>query len=484
MVGLLTTAALALRLWGLDSLALDLDDYFQIFTALKAASVAELFGLIRENPHHLLADPLLSFVMGRVSDSATMLRLPSVLLGAAAVPLAFALGRRVGGARVGLCTAALLAFSMLHLEWSRRVNFYSALVVLTLASVLMLLRAVERRGLWPFAPYAAVQTLFFYTHPYGVVVSGLEAVWLFRAHPGRRRDLALALAAAGALFAPWYLFAAGRLMSEPLFAAQPPSMWASLLKAGLGLAQFAERTAPFLSAPRAAAAGAGALLYLFLAGLGLRRALALREPAPLLCAGAVVMGLVSVLSLDRMFGYFFEPRQALLVLPFYLVLAAYGLDSLRPRSQAAALAGCLAAFINAFTLDRWALSLMQTNLVRAAETTAREAKPGELLVFDNPNAAQVFLYHFDRAAFLSAEPPRLYRGFYQFRLKEPTTAGPAANRVVAVADLSLSQEEQARRWDEVLELTRAGNTPRYFGLGYPVPGNAEALARFRRLERP
>ncbi|HET9492592.1 MAG TPA: glycosyltransferase family 39 protein, partial [Chloroflexia bacterium] len=74
----------------------------------------------------------------------------SVLFGTAAVPVMFALGRRVGGLWVGLVGAGLLALNPFHLWYSQDAKMYSLLVLLVLATSVLYLTALERNtwGLW------------------------------------------------------------------------------------------------------------------------------------------------------------------------------------------------------------------------------------------------------------------------------------------------------------------------------------------------
>ena len=51
-------------------------------------------------------------------DSTVLVRLPSLVLGTAAIPVVFLLGRRVAGTRVGLFAAAILALSPFAIFYS------------------------------------------------------------------------------------------------------------------------------------------------------------------------------------------------------------------------------------------------------------------------------------------------------------------------------------------------------------------------------
>jgi hypothetical protein len=74
----------------------------------------------------------------------------SALFGTAAVPVMFALGRRMGGLWVGLVGAALLALNPFHIWYSQDAKMYSLLVLLVLVTSVLYLAALERNtwGLW------------------------------------------------------------------------------------------------------------------------------------------------------------------------------------------------------------------------------------------------------------------------------------------------------------------------------------------------
>lgn len=161
-------------------------------------------------------------------DSETVLRLLPALLGTATVPLVFLIGRRVGGAGVGLLAAALLATSTTHLTYSQEARGYALLVagaMLAVWGMLELLTAhaplgpepasdapVPRRRTWlAGVSYALGTTLAIYAHNTGIllpVLTNLAALawWLGPA----RRDRGLAwlwIAANLVPFAAWLFWA-------------------------------------------------------------------------------------------------------------------------------------------------------------------------------------------------------------------------------------------------------------------------------------
>ena len=115
------------------------------------------------------------------------LRSFSALLGTATIPLAFVLGRRVGGATAGLISAALCAFNPLLVWYSQEARSYALLVLLSGLTLLSMLDVLERPtgrrlALWAAAAIAALATHYFA----GFLIGG-EAMWLLYRTDARGR---------------------------------------------------------------------------------------------------------------------------------------------------------------------------------------------------------------------------------------------------------------------------------------------------------
>lgn len=110
--------------------------------------------------------------------SLTAMRLPSALLGLAAIALTFLIGRRAGGARVGLLASALLAFGGHHLYWSRQARFYSSACFFAVLSTWLLLRLSEGKGRWTLAAYLATTFAGLATIYYYWPVALMQFLWM------------------------------------------------------------------------------------------------------------------------------------------------------------------------------------------------------------------------------------------------------------------------------------------------------------------
>ena len=204
--------ALALRVWRLDGLGgFDWDEVATVYIASRplAALLSYLQGAPFEHPplYYLLAHAWL----GLGSDE-TALRLLSATLGALTVPLLGAVGARLGGPRVGLLAAALLAVAPAHVFYSRDARMYPLLVLLGALALYALIRARQggARGWW--AVWAASALAALATHYYAIFLVGGQMLYLLGARrPDRRAVIAtisLVVLAMAAL-ASWWAVAPG-----------------------------------------------------------------------------------------------------------------------------------------------------------------------------------------------------------------------------------------------------------------------------------
>lgn len=330
--------AAALRLWGLGREHPFDDDYCQIYTALHPDGLAAFLRLARGNPHHALLDPLTTFFAAKLQPIAFWARLPSALEGVAVVALTMRFAKPAGERRIAL-TGLLLAVSLLHAQWSRGVNFYALLTLLSvLHSYLFLELLAGRRG---WLAYSASACVFLHAHPYAILFLPFHAFWA-RKSP-EFAALMRAWGAALCLFVPWFLWSWRGLLDLELFQGayrRSPlniGLGEFLLHAPLSLAGVAAEVGP----PARWSPGPASLAALLLAtayALSLRRSLrGLGSPTLNYAHALFAYGFLCVIVLDRAYGYFYSPRQLLWLFPFYLYGAADGLCLLAERLRRPAL---------------------------------------------------------------------------------------------------------------------------------------------------
>jgi mannosyltransferase len=135
------------------------------------------------------------------------LRALSAVLGTATVPLVYAVGRQALGARTAFAGAALFAFSPFQLQMAQEARTYTLLVLLTVAAMTALVRALahpQRWGWW--ITFGALIGLMCLSHYFAFFLAlGLAAylAFTYRRQPAVLGRAAAAFAVSLAVFAFW-----------------------------------------------------------------------------------------------------------------------------------------------------------------------------------------------------------------------------------------------------------------------------------------
>jgi hypothetical protein len=200
LVGAITLLGLVLRLPDLgQSLALDEPHTWLIATSPFDETFRELRDGYEVHPPLYF---LLAWLSAQVGDPTVWIRIPSLALGVAAIPLTYLVGRDVISRPAGVVGAAVVALSPYAVYYSTEARPYSALLFLSLLSTLLLLRAVatDRLGWW--AGYAIAACAVLYTHYFGIFAVCAQVGWALWA-ARHRRAVALAVVGIAAGYAAW-----------------------------------------------------------------------------------------------------------------------------------------------------------------------------------------------------------------------------------------------------------------------------------------
>jgi len=100
----------------------------------------------------------------------------SVLFGLAAIPVIYALGTRLFGARAGLIAAGLLSINAFHVRYSQEARGYTLLVFLSAVCSWLWVRCIEDPAPRNWQLYTLASILTVYSHFYGILV--VLAHWL------------------------------------------------------------------------------------------------------------------------------------------------------------------------------------------------------------------------------------------------------------------------------------------------------------------
>ncbi len=182
---LLFAGAVGVRVIRLDSQGLWFDEAYTVFVArlpLREAWAA----LVADGVHPPLYYGLIRLALS-FGASESALRLPSVLLGAAAVPMLFYLGRRWAGEPAALIAAVLLMLSPLAIWYSREARMYALLGWGYLACLLAFDALLERWTGWRALAFILAHAFAYSTHYFALLLPLIELAYLairLRSHPG------------------------------------------------------------------------------------------------------------------------------------------------------------------------------------------------------------------------------------------------------------------------------------------------------------
>ena len=164
-------------------------------------------GDVLSRVHDTESTPPFHFVLAwaatKLGDPTVSLRLPSLVLGTAVIPLTYLLGARTIGRPAGILGAAFVALSPFAIWYAAEGRAYATMTFLAVVAALALVQALEtRRRRW-WVLYALSACLILYTHYMGVFVVVGAAAWAFWTQRDRWRELVAANAAVVIGFLPW-----------------------------------------------------------------------------------------------------------------------------------------------------------------------------------------------------------------------------------------------------------------------------------------
>lgn len=176
---LITALALALRLYRLPEQSLWFDEYLSLCN-LSAPDAVTHHALLRIHFPAQALWPLYSFFqyfyVQIAGASVLSLRLMSVAIGVASVPLLYALVRSVYGRFPGLVSALCLAVSVQHIWFSQEIRAYEVVTFLALVSTLALQRALERGNWGYWLLHFGVNALLPWTHTFAVFLLPAQGI--------------------------------------------------------------------------------------------------------------------------------------------------------------------------------------------------------------------------------------------------------------------------------------------------------------------
>lgn len=202
IVALVTVAAFALRLTQIDQ-SLFGDEVL----AFHEISGHSLRGTVHTVAGGLESSPPLFFVLAwlsaKLGNPTIWMRLPSLILSTATVPLLYLVGRETVGRSGAVIGSAIIAVSPFAVFYGVEGRPYATLTFLVVLATLALVRAVQS-GRWrwwvTYAVAAAAAAYTHYTAVFALAVQAAWGLWMCRHRPARP---VIAIIGAAVLYAPW-----------------------------------------------------------------------------------------------------------------------------------------------------------------------------------------------------------------------------------------------------------------------------------------
>ncbi len=203
---LLVAGFVAVRLWNLTTFCLDSDEIFSLLTA--RFSLPHMLQSVRADVVHPPLFYFLLWVWIRIGgESLLWLRLLPFLISILALAAAWIFFRQLKlSAPARMIALALLAINDYQVFHARYVRMYALLFLLSLCSVALFNRFLEKRTPVPAglqAALIAVNLLLVYTQYFGWIVVGVEGLHLLWMDRGKLKPFLSGTAIIALLFAPW-----------------------------------------------------------------------------------------------------------------------------------------------------------------------------------------------------------------------------------------------------------------------------------------
>lgn len=155
--------ALALRLWKLDA-GLWYDEVLTLtqFVRLPVSEIVTNYSTLN---NHVFFSLQAHAAVALFGETAWALRLPAVLLGVAAVPVLFALVRRIGAPLAWAhVSALLLALNYHHIWFSQNARGYTGLIFWCLLATIAFVAGSRRNAIAPWIGFSLAAAAALYTH--------------------------------------------------------------------------------------------------------------------------------------------------------------------------------------------------------------------------------------------------------------------------------------------------------------------------------
>jgi uncharacterized membrane protein len=403
-IAALTAFAAVLFTWQIGERSLWLDEATSVTFARRFVADFPVFSDYNMTLYYGLLYVWMTMGFG---ESEVAVRLLSAVAATAAVPVFYLVARRVVSSGMAVLATLLLIVNSFVVYYAQETRGYALLLFFVVLSAWLLLRAIERPS-WPrWAALASVAILAMYTHFFaGLVLLAYAAVVIVR-RDARLRDRWVAIAAIMVAVAavPLAVAVAVRGACQIDYIDQ-----ASLRRLTIVLQEVAGDQGLGRSTAEAFPFGAALLAaYAVVVGVGVfagTRAMfdrTQRDERYVLPILGLLVPILAVVLASVLVTPVMLPRYLIILAPWMALLAAIGVDFLRPRWQGALLGALVLVASVAGTLHLYGLPSREEWRAVAA-TILDDVEPGDAVVFYTSSGEKPFGYYVRQADAVSRAP--------------------------------------------------------------------------------
>jgi len=389
--------AAALGAYRLGAKSLWIDEWFSVYLA-RLDWPAAWHTMVTGEANMMLYYVLLHYWVGLGLGEAAVRSFSTVVAVACIIPFYF-LGAHLFGTRHALLASLLLATNAFFIRYAQEARAYSLVLLLTLTSSLLFVRALDRPTAGRWVAYAAVSALAIYAHFFAIWVLAVQllAAMLPLAARGARLQLLAAQGAAAALVVPLVVLATrGKPMNALNWVPRPTRE--TLIAFGRELTGYGGT--------------ALAILYVVLCALFLlgnsrpnvppEARQRLRWSQGFLFAWLAVP-VIGTFLFSRLVTPVFNTRFLIVSLAPLPLLAAGGVQMLRPAWLKLGTLAVLFAFTG-WGLHTWYARMPKEGWRAATAYVVAHSTPGDGVVFDPPFIRGPFEYYLLRSNSEAIDP--------------------------------------------------------------------------------
>jgi hypothetical protein len=292
--------------------------------------LGELFSTVFEERGGAPLHFLLAHGVGAVWSDLFGLRLISVVFAVASVPVIAALALRLTDRRTALVATAIAAASWMVVYHGIYARMYALFLFTSALSFLLLLRALERGGRWPWIAWSLATLAAIATQPYGafvLVICALYVVARRRWDSAPLRPALLSIAAVTLLALPlWFVY---RVLANRFDVGVTGASGSKLGSPTDVLVYLVHVAGDFTVGWTPVVA-----ILLTIASLGLVAVARARPPAALLAGMVFLVPAVALLVTRSGSSVSLESRHLIFALPFFAAVVAAGLVRLAAFARA------------------------------------------------------------------------------------------------------------------------------------------------------